>query len=424
MLLNHLHFNFRLLKFTIAMSDVDRYGRDRSRRRRCSSNSSSSTSRSRSRSRQGHGRSTYRHDRSRSRRHRSSFSHEEKHHRDRPDKDVQFEGESASGSDRDARDDSDDRSSRAKRLRRVNVDDSLSAFAPKTKTKLGHIPASEFAKSQWNSIRGMDPVSGKFVVKDRPKHDDWMKMAKSDRLINKWSGDPAFADTRLDDGLSSVIPKATSKEETDLVKTQRAIGALGHMVLSASEGYSKLYNKMTDFVLKNIGPATTPNPEFDHTVENDGLIPEFIFADHQNKAYAEFQNIQREWQVDVSEHLANAARTAAAWHIKMMAIRREKVITKIAKVNQKVANAVGKIPPSAHGMFGGDASELEKVVKLSKDLAGRHYNQPFQSSFASSATHKRGDGNPRGGGFTPRGSRGGSFQHKKDRGAKNFKRGR
>ena len=47
-----------------------------------------------------------------------------------------LEGESASGSDRDARDDSDDRSSRAKRLRRVNVDDSLSAFAPKTKTKL------------------------------------------------------------------------------------------------------------------------------------------------------------------------------------------------------------------------------------------------------------------------------------------------
>ena len=89
---------------------------------------------------------------------------------------MQFEGESASGSDRDARDDSDDRSSRAKRLRRVNVDDSLSAFAPKTKTKLGHIPASEFAKSQWNSIRGMDPVSGKFLVKDRPKHDDWMKM--------------------------------------------------------------------------------------------------------------------------------------------------------------------------------------------------------------------------------------------------------
>ena len=111
--------------------------------------------------------------------------HEKKHHRDRPEKDVQSEGEPASASDREGRYDSDDRSSRAKRLKRVSVDDPLSAFAPKTKTKLGHIPASEFAKSQWNTIRGMDPVSGKFLVKDRPKHDDWMKMAKSDRLINK-----------------------------------------------------------------------------------------------------------------------------------------------------------------------------------------------------------------------------------------------
>ena len=172
MLLSHFHFNFRLLKVINIMSDVDKFGRERSRRRRYSPSSSSSTSRSRSRSRQGHGRSTYRHDRSRSRRHRSGSSHEKKHHRDRPCKDVQFGGESASGSDRDARDDSDDRSSRAKRLRRVDVDDSLSAFAPKTKTKLGHIPASEFARFQWNSIRGMDPVSGKFLVKDRPKHDE------------------------------------------------------------------------------------------------------------------------------------------------------------------------------------------------------------------------------------------------------------
>ena len=79
-------------------------------------------------------------------------------------------------------------------MKRVNVKDSLSAFAPMTKTKSGHIPASEFTKSQWNSIRGMDPVSRKFLVKDKPRHDYWMKMAKSGRLINKWSGDPAFAD--------------------------------------------------------------------------------------------------------------------------------------------------------------------------------------------------------------------------------------
>ena len=54
--------------------------------------------------------------------------------------------------DRDGRDDHDDRSLTAKRLKRVNVEDPLSAFPSKTKTKSGHIPASEFTKSQWNSL--------------------------------------------------------------------------------------------------------------------------------------------------------------------------------------------------------------------------------------------------------------------------------
>ena len=80
-------------------------------------------------------------------------------------------------------------------------------FPLKTKTKSGHVPASEFTKSQWNSFRRMDPVSGKFLVKNVPGHDDWIKMAKSGRLITKWSGDPAFADTRLV-GHLSVIAKA------------------------------------------------------------------------------------------------------------------------------------------------------------------------------------------------------------------------
>ena len=83
-------------------------------------------------------------------------------------------------------------------------------FPLKTKTKSGHVPASEFTKSQWNSFRRMDPVSGKFLVKNVPGHDDWIKMAKSGRLITKWSGDPAFAfaDTRLVVGHLSVIGKA------------------------------------------------------------------------------------------------------------------------------------------------------------------------------------------------------------------------
>ena len=435
------------------MSNADRYGRDSSRRGRSPSRRSGDTDsspsyrrayRSRSRSlrdmsrshrdRSGsrHGRPTSRHDRSRSRHNRSRSRHEK---RKRMEKIVPRDV-SDDDSDREVdRDDFDDdlrTTSRAKQLKRIDVEDPLSAFATKTKTRLGHIPASDFAKSNWNTIRGMDPETGKFLVKDRPKPDDWQKMAKSDRLINKWSGDLMFGDTRLDDGLSSVVPKVVSKEETDLMKTQRAIGALGHMVLSASEGFSKLYKKMSEYVLKNIGGPATPNPEFDETAEDNGSVKEYIYADHQNSAFAEFQELQREWQLDVSEPLAIAARTAAAWHIKIMAVRREKIIAKISKVNQKAANAISKIPPSAHGMFGGDAAELEKVVKLSRDLGGsaKQNYQPFQGSSASSAPNRRGGGNQRGrggGSFTPRGGgnfgRGGGFTPRKGRGSKNFTRG-
>ena len=168
--------------------------------------------------------------------------------------------------------------SRAKKLERIDVENPLSAFATKAKTRLGHIPASDFAKSNWNTIRGMDPVSGKFLVKDRPKPDDWLKMAKSDRLINKWSGDPAFADTRLDDGFSSVVPNNVSKEETDIMKTQRGIGAIGHMVLSARKGFSKLYAKMGEFVLRKIGNPSVPNPEY-HEESDVGTVPKFIYAE-------------------------------------------------------------------------------------------------------------------------------------------------
>ena len=268
----------------LAMSSVDEFGRDnhrpwtssskrfhrersptrrrsRSRRQRSRSyrrKSSSSQSRSRERS--------YRHRfRSPIRVHPPEFSKHEV---------VVDLSEDESGHEEDV----DRYTSRAKKLERIDVENPLSAFATKAKTRLGHIPASDFAKSNWNTIRGMDPVSGKFLVKDRPKPDDWLKMAKSDRLINKWSGDPAFADTRLDDGLSSVVPKNVSKDETDIMKTQRGIGAIGHMVLSARKGFSKLYAKMGEFVLRKIGNPSVPNPEY-HEESDVGTVPKFIYAE-------------------------------------------------------------------------------------------------------------------------------------------------
>ena len=206
------------------MSSADEYGRRRSRRRdRSPSYRVRESSRRRSRSPRRRSRSPRR--RSRTFRRGGSSSSQSRsgsrYHRDRsrkfplvPKLPKQVEAEDFSDDESIREDDEDDHeygASRSKRLKRIDVTNPLSAFATKTKTRLGHIPASEFAKSNWNTIRGMDPVSGKFLVQDRPKPDDWLKMAKSDRLINKWSGDPAFADTRLDEGLSSVVPKVVSK---------------------------------------------------------------------------------------------------------------------------------------------------------------------------------------------------------------------
>ena len=127
--------------------------------------------------------------------------------------------------------------------------------------------------------------------------------------------------------------------------------------------------------------------------------------------------------MDVSEPLAIAARTAAAWHIKLMATRREKIIAKIAKVNQKAANAISKIPPSSTGMFGGDAAQLEKVVKLSRDLGvgSRQTVQPFQGSSTTFTPNKRGGGNPKGGGYGGYQPRGGGVGGYQPRGGSNVK---
>ena len=274
--------------------------------------------------------------------------------------------------------------SRSKRLKKIDVNNPLSAFQVKTKTKIAHIQASSFCKQTWNEIRGMDGVTGKFLTEDRPNPDDWQKMAKSDKIVKKWSGDPAFADTRLDDGLASVVPKNVSKEESQLLNTQKAMGALGHMVLSATEGYNSLYKKTSEFILSIIGELNETNPDYDSSGGTDVSIPKFVFSDLQNRQYDELNALLREWQVDVSEPLAGAARTAAAYHIKILASRREKVISKVRSNNSRAATAVSKIPPSASGMFGGDNAELEKVVKLAGHLSSGTAKHSFQGSSSSS----------------------------------------
>ena len=274
--------------------------------------------------------------------------------------------------------------SRSRRLKKIDVNNPLSAFEVKTKTKLAHIQASSFCKKTWNVIRGMDGESGKFLSEDRPNPDDWQKMAKSDKLVKKWSGDPAFADTRLDDGLAAFVPKNVSKEESQLLNTQKAMGALGHMVLAATEGFNSLYKRTSDFVSSVIGEPNEYNPEYDGSVDEDDSIPKFIYSELQNRQYDQLLALLKEWQVDVSEPLAGAARTAAAYHIKILANRREKVISKVRSTNSRAATAISKITPSASGMFGGDSAELEKVVKLASHLSSGNTKESFQGSSSSS----------------------------------------
>ena len=104
-----------------------------------------------------------------------------------------------------------------------------------------------------------------------------------------------------------------------------------------------------------------------------------------------YQSIQRELQVDVAEPMANVARIAAASFTNALDKRREKVISRIKKNNSKAAAAITRIPPSAHYMFGGDHSQLAKVVELTKDLSSTA-NKPSINTPTNKSKYKGGNG--------------------------------
>ena len=83
--------------------------------------------------------------------------------------------------------------------------------------------------------------------------------------------------------------------------------------------------------------------------------------------------------MDLAEPLANVTRIAAESFTKALDERREKVISRIKKTNSKAAKAITRIPPSAHYMFGGDHSQLAKVVELTKDLSATANRRSFDT---------------------------------------------
>ena len=282
--------------------------------------------------------------------------------------------------------------SREKKIKKVDITNPLSTFERQTRQRKQHFTPSTFIKEKWLGLRGMDET-GKFVNEDDSKTDMWKHVAKSDRLIKKYAGD-VFSETRLDDGLHSIVDKNETSEEKDLVKQQKMVGAIGHLTLLGMEGYAKLYNKMNQFVNVGIGHPATPNPDW--TGADDTEHPQFIYSPYQNETYAQFQDIQREFQVDVAEPMANVARIAASAFTDSLDKRREKVVSRIRRTNTKAAVAITRIAPSSYHMFGGDHSQLAKVVELTKDLSSTT-NKPDYNRTPTKNKPKGGNGGGGGG---------------------------
>ena len=255
--------------------------------------------------------------------------------------------------------------SRSKKIRKVDVSNPLSTFRKQVRQRKQYLIPSKFAKEEWMGLRRMD-ADGKFIQQEDNKADEWKNVAKSDRLVRRNAGD-VFADTRLDDGLHAIVDKDSTSEEKKLAKQQKTMGAIAHLTLQAMENYTILYKKIEELVMWSIGDPRDENSEW--TGEEDTEHARYVYSEVQNQYYAYFRGIQREFQVDLAEPLANVTRIAAESFTKALDERQEKVIYRIKKTNSKAASAITRIPPSAHFMFGGDHSRLAKVVELTKDLS-------------------------------------------------------
>ena len=281
-----------------------------------------------------------------------------------PRKGVEQDKESSdSESDDDTKDREYGTQSREKKLKKVDISNPFSTFEHQTRTRKQYLVPTTFVKEQWLKIRGMD-TSGKFVSADESKLDSWKQVAKSDKIIKKFSGE-IFSETRLDDGLHSIVDKSESAEEKDLTKYQKIFGSIGHLTLKTIEGYGTMYNKFDDYINRIIGPPRQENPDWK---DESSEVPKYIWADYQIRAYNEHQANLQEFQVDVAEPLSSVARVEASAFTNMLDKRRDKVLSKIRNKNKNAATAIGRIPPSASSMFGGDHSQLEKTVQLTKDL--------------------------------------------------------
>ena len=287
----------------------------------------------------------------------------------------------SSDSSEDERDKSgrDPESFRKKKLRKVDIDNPFSTFERQTRNKKKYATPSSFARDNWLKMRGMDDT-GKFSTERDGRPDAWKEVAKSDKLVRRFSGE-VFAESKLDDGLYSIVNKHDVNDDKDLVKSQRTLGSVGHLSLSALDNFGRLYKNLGEFVSSNLGPPEKDNPQWSEGSD----LPRHVYSDIQMETWSEFQEILKELQVDVAEPISNIARISASGFTQALDARREKVLSVVRKSNVKAANAISRIAPSASSLFGGDHAQLEKVVKLSRDLAAASHRQ--------NPNHHRGEGN-------------------------------
>ena len=116
-----------------------------------------------------------------------------------------------------------------------------------------------------------------------------------------------FADSKLDDGLYSIVDKKESTVEKELTKSQRILWAVGHLSLMATENYGIFYNKLHDYINRLIGKPETPNPDYDQDESHE----KYIWSQAQADAYDEFISILREFQLEVSEPISNITKISA-----------------------------------------------------------------------------------------------------------------
>ena len=299
---------------------------------------------------------------SQSRGNRSSY--ESSKYRELPPVTEVYRSDASSDSSEDeSRRDEPANESREKKMKKVDTANPFSTFEKQTSNRKKYFVSLEFIKGKWLHIRDMD-ADGKYLSENN-KPDLWKNVAKSDKLVRKYSGD-VFADTKLDDGLYSLVDKKETVEEKDLVKSQRIYGSIGHLSLKALEGYAEVYKKIDSFGNKMLGYPAKLNPAWQG--KDDQSNGQYIWSESQIQAYNECQSILKEFQVDVSEPLSNVTRIAASAFTNSLDKRREKVLSRIKKRNTSAATAINRIAPSAYSLFGGDQGQLEKVVKLTKDL--------------------------------------------------------